>query len=157
MWGYAIWLVVTWTGSAGQLVFGAVLAAVVGAILAPLGPAIPVWRVLEPRRLWALLRLAAYVAVSIVRANLSLARRIWSPSLPLRPGMVVIPTEVRGEGRLATVGVLSSLIVDNQLVDVAPERAQMQYHSVWVESEDVESNYRRINARLEALVNGLTG
>lgn len=152
MWAYGTWLLLTWTGSAGQLGFGAALAVVVAAVLASLGPALPVWRVLHPRRLLGLVHLSAYVVSGIVRANLSLTRRIWSPSLPLRPGMVVVPTVAEGEGELAAVGVLSSLIVDNQLVDLAPSERLLQYHSVWVVSEDPDDNRRRINGRLEELI-----
>jgi multicomponent Na+:H+ antiporter subunit E len=92
-----------------------------------------------------------------VDANLSLSRRIWSPSRPLRPGMVVVPTELRSDGGLAAVGLISSLIVDNQIVDVDRDRHELQYHAVWIDSADPEVNRRKINGPLEERLRPFTG
>src|SRR6266516_2457768 len=92
MWAYATWILLTWTATAEQLLFGAGLALAVSAVLAPLGPAVGPWHALTPRRLASLLWLAIDALRRIVRANLSLARREWSPSRPLHSGMVVVAT-----------------------------------------------------------------
>ena len=156
MWTYAGWLLLTWTGTAEQLIFGAAASMVVGAALVGLGPALEPWKLVDPRRLVILLRIAVHVAVNMVRANLSLSRRIWSPSLPLRPGMVVVPTAVSAsEGQLAAVGTLTSLIVDNQIIDVARSDHRLQYHAVWIDSEDPAVNGEKINRRLEDLLRRL--
>ena len=99
------------------VVVGAAAAAVVATLLAPLGPVLAPWALLRPRRLAGLVRTARYVVVSMIGANNSLSRRIWSRSRPLIPGMVIVPTEMKTEGELTTVGVLTSLIVDNQIID----------------------------------------
>ena len=118
--------------------------------LAPLGPVARPWRLLDPRRLARLAVVAATSIVRIVLANVGLARRVWSPSLPIRTGMVVVPTEVRGDGALTAVGLVSSVIVDHQLVDMEPGR--LQYHAIWVTSEDPAGARERINGPLERLV-----
>ncbi len=89
----------------------------------------------------------------IVRANVGLARRVWSPSLPLRSGMVVFPTEMKSDGAVTAVALVSSVIVDNQLVDLEPGR--VQYHAVWVDSTDPDEIYETINGPLERLVKPL--
>lgn len=55
-----------------------------------------------------------------VRANLRMSRRIWLSRSPLPTGMVVLPTRAEEKGALAAVSLLTSLVVDNQLVDVDP-------------------------------------
>jgi multicomponent Na+:H+ antiporter subunit E len=153
VWAYGVWLLLTWTVTAEQLLFGAVLALIVAVALAPLGPVVGPWRLLQPARLLAIARLAGYAAVHIVRANLGLARRIWSPSRPLRSGMLVVATGARTDGELAATAVIASLIVDNQIVDLDRSERVLQYHAVAVpESGDPAES---INAPVERRVAGV--
>jgi multicomponent Na+:H+ antiporter subunit E len=46
--------------------------------------------------------------------------------------MVIVPTSQRSAGGLTAVGLVTSLIVDNQLVDLDRDGAQLQYHAVEV-------------------------
>lgn len=133
-----------------QAVYGAGVSVAVALVLAPLGPVARPWRALRPRRLVRLAALAATSTVRIVSANLVLARRVWSPSLPIRTGMLVIPTDLRSDGGITVIGLLGSIIVDHQLVDIEPGR--LQYHAVWVASEDPIEARERINGRLERLL-----
>ncbi|HEX2902594.1 MAG TPA: Na+/H+ antiporter subunit E [Jatrophihabitans sp.] len=132
-WAALCWLALTWSLQPEQLVAGAVISAAVSFGLAGLmdGVARP-WAVLRPRRALALCRLLGRTAGHVVLANLRLTRRIWSPVRPLRSGMLVVRTSMRGDGELATVGLLSSLIVDNQLVDLDRATHQLQYHAMAV-------------------------
>jgi multicomponent Na+:H+ antiporter subunit E len=149
-WAYLFWIVLTWTKTAEQLLAGVLAAAITAVACAPLGEVAAPWSLLRPRRLWATARLVVLSTARVVRANLSLSRRIWSPSRPLRPGMVVVPTAMRTEGGLTAVGLITSLIVDNQIVDLDRKRHELQYHAVWVDSTDPEHNRDRINGPVEA-------
>ncbi len=150
--GYATWIVLSWTKTAEQLLVGAVLAAIVATACAPLGSVAAPWSVLAPKRLLALLTTALWALGQIVRANLSLSRRIWSPSRPLRPGMVIVPTDMQRDGEYAAVGLVTSLIVDNQLVDLDRRRQELLYHTVWVDSDDPGENRKHINGPVEARI-----
>jgi multicomponent Na+:H+ antiporter subunit E len=132
LWAFAIWLLLTWTVPAEQLVFGAVLAVLVGVALSPLGDTVAPWRLFDPRRARAIGVLIAESLARIVRANVVLAARIWAPSRPLRSGMVIVPTATRTDGEIAALGLITSLIVDNQIVDVDSGKHLMQYHAVSV-------------------------
>jgi multicomponent Na+:H+ antiporter subunit E len=149
IWAYVVWLLLTWTATAEQLLFGAGLALLCGFALAPLGAVVPPWRVLNPLRLLAIAGLLGHAAIRIVRANVSLAIRIWRPSRPLRSGMVIVPTTAHTDGELAAVGVITSLIVDNQIVDLDHSEALLQYHAVSVPEGD---RAEAINAPTERLV-----
>lgn len=60
-----------------------------------------------------------------------------------------MPTTQRSELGLTVVGVVSSLIVDNQIVDVDRSRGRLLYHAVDVPPRDPEVARDRINGPLE--------
>ncbi|BCO58842.1 Na+/H+ antiporter subunit E [Mycobacterium intracellulare] len=131
-WAFAVWILLTWTPTVENLLVGLVVAVGCGFAFAPLGPVAGPWSALAPRRLAALVALAAACAARIVAANLSLSRRILSPSRPLRSGMIIAPTQARSDGELAATGLLTSLVVDNQFVDLDRGRHLLQYHAMAV-------------------------
>jgi multicomponent Na+:H+ antiporter subunit E len=143
------WVVLTWTLTLEQEMFGVGLAIVVAISCLRLGDVVPPWRILDPRRTVALVRLVLHAAARVVAANVSLARRVWRPSMPLRPGMVIVPTRMRSDGGLTAVGLITSVIVDNQIVDLDRRRHELQYHAVWIASEDPDENAKEINAPVE--------
>jgi len=154
-WSYLVWVLLTWTRTAEQLLIGAGVALVVGLALAPLGSVPGPWRLLLPRNAWAALRLLATAAVRIPVANFRLAVRIWRPSRPLRSGMVVVPTRERSDLGLTTVGLVTSLIVDNQIVDLDRRRNVLQYHAVDVPDGSPEQKRAAINEPVERCLEGL--
>lgn len=143
-WCFLVWVLLTWTPQPEQIIFGMIDTAVVAAALAPLGGWAGPWRLL--RRPDRLIILALTSAVRMVQANLRLSRRVWSPSRPLRSGMVIVPTTKSSEAGLTAVGVLTSLIVDNQIVDVDRSGHRLQYHAVDVPDRDPAEH---INAPVE--------
>jgi multicomponent Na+:H+ antiporter subunit E len=140
----------TWTATVEVAAYGVAVSIGAAAILSPLGLVARPWRLLRPGRLARLAAVLATSAGRILGANLVLARRVWSPSLPIRSGMLVVPTDLRSDGAITAIGLLGSIIVDNQLVDLEPGR--LQYHAVWVASEDPIEARERINGRLERLL-----
>jgi multicomponent Na+:H+ antiporter subunit E len=151
-WAYLAWTVLSWTRSVEQVVVGALLSALTALICARLGPVAGPWTLLRPRRAAALARLAVVVVVRVVRANVRLSRRIWSARIPLRSGMLVVPTGVSGDGALTAVGLLTSVIVDSQLVDLDRRRHELQYHGVWIEQAEARRGRDRINGPIEDLL-----
>lgn len=154
IWGFAVWLLLTWTATAEQLIFGAVLSVITGSAMASLGAVTAPWSLLNPRRIAAVAGLFVLALGQIVRANVGLARRIWSPSRPLRSGMLVVPTIARTDGELAAAGLISSLVVDNQIVDLDRSRDALLYHVVAVPDGD---RSEAINAPIERRVAAVRG
>jgi multicomponent Na+:H+ antiporter subunit E len=152
IWCFAAWLVLTWMFTFEQLAFGVAISLAAALALAPLGPVARPWLVADPRRLLGVLRLALTVLGQMVVANLRLSRRIWSPSLPLRSGMVIVPTEERTDGGLTAVGLITSLVVDNQIVDLDRERRLLQYHAVSVPEGGPDEVREAINGPVERLL-----
>lgn len=148
-WAYLIWTVLSWTLSVEQIGVGVAVSAFAAVLCAPLGPMAGPWKILRPRRAAALARMAGYVLVRMVRANVALSRRIWARRMPLPSGMVVVSTAAGTDAALTAVGILTSVIVDSQLVDLDRARGELQYHVVSADSTDPERNRRRINAPIE--------
>lgn len=150
-WAYAAWVLLTWTRTAEQLLFGAGSAAAVAVALAPLGGVAGPWRLLTPRRLAATAALLTLAARRVVAANLRLSRLIWDPHLRqrLRTGMVIVSTSEDSAGGLTAVGLITSVIVDNQLVDLDPSRREMQYHAVEVPGGGPRQARDEINGPVE--------
>ena len=149
-WAMAVWILLTWTVTAEQLLVGAIVSVAVAVLLAPLGPVAGPWRLLDPRVARRTAALALVASRRVVVANLRLARRIWAPSRPLHSGMVIVPTTQRSPLGLTTVGLISSLIVDNQLADVDRSRGRLLYHAVDVPPRDPDAARELINGPLEA-------
>src|SRR5262252_2317285 len=82
-WAYLVWVLLTWTLTVEQLLFGVVIALVVAVALGPLGEVAGPWRLLRPRALTGGAWLLTAAAWRVLLANIQLARRIWDPRRPL--------------------------------------------------------------------------
>jgi multicomponent Na+:H+ antiporter subunit E len=148
-WAFGVWVLLTWTLTLEQMLVGVGVAAAVAIALAPLGGVARPWRLLQPWRLAAAARLLGVAAGRMVVANVRLAMRIWAPSRPLRSGMVVAATGETSVGGLTAVGLITSVIVDNQLVDLDVAGRLLQYHAVAVPDGDARQVGEAINAPVE--------
>lgn len=155
-WAFLVWVLLTWTRTLEQLLFGAAVALGTAFALAPLGEVAGPWQLLAPRRLAAAAAMLVLVARRIVAANLRLTRLIWDPRRPLRSGMIIVPTQERSDGGLTAVGLITSVIVDNQLVDLDRETAQLQYHAVEIPDGGPASARAAINGPVERLLAGFS-
>lgn len=152
LWAFGTWVLLTWTITWSQLLFGVGLSILVALACVSLGEIARPWALLHPVRLFMSLRLLVSAVGRVVRANLSLAKRIWSPSRPLRSGMVIVPTLQDSEAGLTAVGLITSVIVDNQITDLDLHRSELQYHGVWIDSGDPAENFDAMNGPVERLV-----
>ncbi len=153
-WCMIVWILLTWTVTLEQYAFGIGISLAIGLALAPLGPVIPPWALLAPDRLWRTFALLITSLGRIVAANVRLAARIWAPSRPLSSGMVIVPTTQRTVFGLTVVGLVTSVVVDNQLVDVDRRRRELQYHAVAVPEGGPWEARAQINEPVERFLRG---
>jgi multicomponent Na+:H+ antiporter subunit E len=71
--------------------------------------------------------------------------------------MVIAATEAETDGALTAVGLLTSLVVDNQLVDLDRPRRLLQYHAVVVPPGGPDEVRAAINGPIERLLAPLVG
>lgn len=157
IWAAGVWLLLTWTVTFEQLVTGGLVAAAWALALAPLGDVARPWRLLRPAVLVASVRLVVESLGRILVANLGLARRIWNPSRPLRSGMIIVPTRLRTERGVGGTGLVTSLIVDNQIVDLDRTHDLLQYHAVAVPDGDRERRRQSVNGPVERMLAPIVG
>jgi multicomponent Na+:H+ antiporter subunit E len=157
-WLFVIWVLLTWSPfTVEQELFGAAFAVAIALVVAPFGGVVGPWRLLDPRHLLGIGRLVLETLVRIVRANVELAYRIWAPSRPIETGMVIVRTVERSPGGLTAVGLISSLIVDNQIVDLDRRRHRLQYHAVRVPEGGPAARRAAINGPVERMLEPLSG
>lgn len=154
-WSFVAWVILTWTLTLEQIVFGAAVAVAVAVALSPLGPAVGPWWFLTPPRLLATLRLLLETTVRVIVANVKLSARIWSPRRPLASGMIIVATHEHTDGGLAAVGLISSLVVDNQIVDIDRGTRHLQYHAVSVPEGSRRVARQHVNGPVEDMLKAL--
>jgi multicomponent Na+:H+ antiporter subunit E len=149
-WNFAAWLLLTGTTTRDSMLTGLVVSAVVAAALAPLGRVVGPWTLVSPARLGPQLKLAGRMLVGITTANLDLVRRTWTfPRTDVTPGMVIVPTRARTDGELTAVGLLTSLVVDNQFVDVDRSTHELLFHAIAVPKGGPEQRRDEISRTTE--------
>lgn len=118
------WLLLTRSGSIGQVLLGLLVAVVVPLLAAPLRPR-P-----GPLRPWALLaRLIARVGLEVVRSALDVARGIArARRQPPRGAFVVIPLELRDVHALAALAMISAVIPGTVWSELAPDHSALLMH-----------------------------
>jgi multicomponent Na+:H+ antiporter subunit E len=102
------------------------------------------------------LLLGLLMLAQILRANVVLAGLVCHRRPPIRTGMVIVPTKLRTEGGVAAVGLLTSLVVDNQIVDIDRNRHELLYHAVLV-PDPSRSVYEQVNGPVERQLLHLEG
>jgi multicomponent Na+:H+ antiporter subunit E len=93
----------------------------------------------------------------IIVQNVSLALRVFRPTMPLRPGIVAIPTKLRSDMQLTLLGSLMSLTPDTVTMDIDQERGIIYVHWIDVQTTDPQEARRLISESLEEKIIGWLG
>ncbi|MGD8908145.1 MAG: Na+/H+ antiporter subunit E [Chromatiales bacterium] len=120
---YALWLLLAGSLAPAELIAGLLVALVVTLISRPHLEIFNGLR-LTPSAIPSFLAYLGVFLLALVRANLDMARRVLSPTLPLQPALVVVKTELQSPlGRLIlansitlTPGTLSVDVSDGTLL-----------------------------------------
>ncbi len=144
---WCLWLLLAGSTAASELVLGGMVAATITALF---GKRFKLFNGLKfswaaP---WHLLLFMVFFLVALIRANLDMARRILSPSLPLRPHIIELTTKLKSPlGRFLLANSIT-LTPGTLTVDVFDDRLLVH----WVDCADhldVETATRQIAQPLE--------
>jgi multicomponent Na+:H+ antiporter subunit E len=147
-----LWLLLTGSLQRQELLAGALVALVVTLVAGPRLAILSGLR-LTPAAPLHLARYLGHFAVALVRANLDMARRVLSPSLPIRPAVVEVRTALRSTlGRLLLANSIT-LTPGTLAVDVRDDRILVHWVDCAPEA-DLEAATAAIAAGLERHIRG---
>jgi len=152
---WLLWLALTGSTDPEELLAGGVVAVLVAIVAGGEPFSTATLRILNPKRLAYAIAYIPYMAWAIIVANLDVARRVISPSLPINPGIVRVKTRLKtpvGRTMLAnsitlTPGTLTVDICDDELC----------IHWVDVQSRNIEEATRAIVTGFERYLEVIFG
>lgn len=147
---FGTWVLLSWPADGQELATGAVVAALVAAVMRRTTPDIPLPAPTPSRCLW-FIAYAGLLAWAIVKANLDVAWRLLHPDLPIRPGIVKVRTSLRSPVAIAALA-NSITLTPGTLTVGATEDGVLYVHCIWVDSTDVEEATRRIVRPFERFI-----
>ncbi len=148
----ALWLLLVGSLQAQELVAGVVAALLVTLVA---GPRLAIFGGLRltPEAPVHLVRYLGHFLVALVRANLDVARRLLTPSLPIRPGVVQVRTALASDlGRLVLA---NSITLTPGTLSVAVQGDKILVH--WIDCPpgvDLEQATRAIVGSFERHISG---
>ncbi len=151
---YAAWLLLTATTRTDELIVGLVVSLLVGIgsfdYLTEHG-----LRNLSPKRLFYLIIYTPYYLWQVILANFDMAYRVLAPSMPIKPGIVMVHTDLKTDvGKLAlansitlTPGTLTMDVKDDMLL----------VHWIYVKDETIQGATHEICGRFEKFLKEIFG
>lgn len=109
---------------------------------------LPLW-VLRPRKWRFFIELVIEFARQILVQNVTLSIRVLNPRLPIKPGIVAIPTALRDDIQLTILGSLMTLTPDTVTMDIDQRRGIIYVHWIDVQTTDPQAAQRLISSSLE--------
>jgi multicomponent Na+:H+ antiporter subunit E len=97
----------------------------------------PLW-MRRPHGWWAFARLLIEFVRQIVVQNVTLSWRVFSPHMPIKPGIVAVPYRIRGDVPLTILSSLMTLTPDTVVIDVDQQKQMMYIHWIDVQTTDPE-------------------
>ncbi len=146
---FLVWLMLTWSVDAQNIIAGAVVAAVTAAVFGHLFFE-RVGRIAEPRRIfWFLCYLPVFVFY-MVRANLDVAYRALHLNMPIRPGIVRIKTALTNELALTMLANSITLTPGTLTVDIIDD--DLYIHWINITTHDPQKQAERISKHFEPIL-----
>lgn len=92
---FGVYLAITGNLEPANLILGLIVAAIITALVPPRSRAGSLSRL--PGALWGLIRYLVILAVDIITNGINVARIVLDPALPIRPGIIAIPSGCHNE------------------------------------------------------------
>lgn len=144
-----IWLLVTWPAGWVDAGVGLFFAVLVATLLSELYPEQPA-ALFDPRRwFWAALYVPFFL-YHCLKANLDVAYRVLHVDLPIRPGIVHVPTTLKSDWAKTFLAASITLTPGTLVVDI--DGPDLYVHWINVPQREREARSRRIAAQFEPLL-----
>lgn len=91
---------------------------------------------LNIRHFWPLIQLFFIFLYELLVANLTVLRKVFSPKLNIKPGIIKVPIEVEGPFWITTLANMITLTPGTLTVEVSPDNDYMYVHCLNIDNED---------------------
>ncbi len=131
----AFWMLITLSLDPQMLIAGAAVSALVALFAGRFFIHESPFRLLNPKHLFALLGYVLVVfPIELLKANLDVAKRALNPALPINPGIVKVPSEMKSEYGQAMLANSITLTPGTITMDVAEdEQGKAWYYIHWID------------------------
>jgi multicomponent Na+:H+ antiporter subunit E len=152
---WALWFVLTGSTDPQEIVTGGVVAVVV-AFVAGGGPFTDdSLRILEPKRLGYALAYIPYMVWAIAVANWDVAKRVISPELKIKPGIVKVKTRLKHP--TARMILANSITLTPGTITLDIRGDELWIHWIDVQADDIEGATKEIVAGFEKYLEVIFG
>lgn len=149
---FVVWCILCWVPDTQHLIAGAVVSLIVAAVMGSMFVTRP-HMFFNPIRVFYFL--FWYIPVFIwelIRANFDVAYRVIHPSMPIKPGIVRLKTELKSDTGLTFLANSITLTPGTLTVDIDQDKGILYVHWINVVGSDPETTYREIGSRFEPML-----
>lgn len=149
---FAVWCILCWVPDTQHLIAGAVVALIVAAIMGSMFVTRP-HMLFNPIRVFYFL--FWYIPIFIwelLKANFDVAYRVIHPSMPIKPGIVRLKTELKSDTGLTFLANSITLTPGTLTVDINKDEGILYIHWIYVVGSDPETTFREIGSRFEPML-----
>ena len=149
---WVVWAILSWPPDTQHVVVGGLVAAFVALMTGDLFVERP-HLLRNPVRYWYFCFI--YLPVFLwecLKANIDVAYRVLSPSLPINPGIVKVKTSLKTDTALTFLANSITLTPGTMSVDIDKEQGILYVHWIDVKTTDVEAASERIAGRFEYIL-----
>ena len=129
------WMLVTLSTAPDMLISGVIVSLLASLFAARFFIHENAFRLLNPKHLFSLLGYALFVfPIELLKANLDVAKRALNPALPIKPGIVKVPSNMKSEYGQAMLANSITLTPGTITLDVAEdEEGKAWYYIHWID------------------------
>lgn len=136
---YIIWLWYTESLATQELITGAVVSVLVALFTARFFIHEDAFHLFKPKYLGnAILYIFVFIK-ELVKANIDVAKRALNPKLPIKPGIVKVPTEMKSDYGLAMLANSITLTPGTITMDIAEENGKNFIYIHWIDVATTDS------------------
>jgi multicomponent Na+:H+ antiporter subunit E len=85
--------------------------------------------------------------IELIKANLDVAKRVLNPKLPIRPGIVKVPTEIKSDiGKLVLA---NSITLTPGTISIDADSENVYIHWIDVKGDGSEEHQKHISSKFE--------
>lgn len=145
----ALWLLLFWSAEPAVVAVGAVLAVIIGASMGKIFPgSLAKW--LDPRRWFFAAVYLPYFLYYCIRANLDVMIRVIHPDVPIRPGIVKVPTTLTDP--MAKTFLANSITLTPGTLSIDIDGQDLYIHWINIHTDAPDQRFAIIVGRFEPLL-----